>query len=132
MVNPRDELSLKRIVRLIPGIGAKGADRLWREFKNAHGKLQPGAKPRGHSSRLDPLDAAGKNVHLHAGISVRHVDRGSTGANACGIEHAGGRVPGVLGKYAQTKPSDAVEAYATVGEISDVFRDLWGEYRESN
>jgi methylmalonyl-CoA mutase N-terminal domain/subunit len=23
-----------------------------------------------------------------------------------------------------------VEAYATVGELSDVFRDVWGEYRQ--
>ncbi|UCD63716.1 MAG: methylmalonyl-CoA mutase [Candidatus Zixiibacteriota bacterium] len=27
---------------------------------------------------------------------------------------------------------DAVENYATVGEISDVFRQVWGEYRERN
>ena len=27
--NPRDELSFKRIVRLLPGIGGKGADNLW-------------------------------------------------------------------------------------------------------
>ncbi|RME19021.1 MAG: methylmalonyl-CoA mutase, partial [Candidatus Zixiibacteriota bacterium] len=27
---------------------------------------------------------------------------------------------------------NAVEAYATVGEISDAFREIWGEYRETN
>jgi methylmalonyl-CoA mutase N-terminal domain/subunit len=27
---------------------------------------------------------------------------------------------------------DAVRAYATLGEIMDVFRDVWGEYRESS
>ncbi len=27
--NPRDELAFKRLARLLPGIGAKGADRLW-------------------------------------------------------------------------------------------------------
>jgi len=26
---------------------------------------------------------------------------------------------------------EAVEAYATVGEISDVFRQLWGEYHDN-
>ena len=30
--NPRDELSFKRIAQLLPGIGAKGADKLWRKF----------------------------------------------------------------------------------------------------
>src|SRR5436309_873389 len=32
VTNPRDELSLKRIVQLLPGIGGKGADRLWKAF----------------------------------------------------------------------------------------------------
>src|SRR5438093_9721437 len=30
--NPRDELSFKRVVRLLPGIGGKGADKLWKLF----------------------------------------------------------------------------------------------------
>jgi DNA helicase-2/ATP-dependent DNA helicase PcrA len=30
--NPRDELSFKRIAQLLPGIGAKGADKLWSKF----------------------------------------------------------------------------------------------------
>ena len=30
--NPRDELSFKRLAQLLPGIGGKGADKLWRVF----------------------------------------------------------------------------------------------------
>jgi DNA helicase-2/ATP-dependent DNA helicase PcrA len=33
VANPRDELSFKRIVQLLPGIGGKGADRLWQAFQ---------------------------------------------------------------------------------------------------
>jgi len=32
VTNPRDELSFKRIVRLLPGVGGKGADKLWSRF----------------------------------------------------------------------------------------------------
>jgi len=32
VVNPRDEVSFKRIVQLLPGIAAKGADKLWANF----------------------------------------------------------------------------------------------------
>jgi DNA helicase-2/ATP-dependent DNA helicase PcrA len=32
IVNPRDELAFKRIVRLLEGVGAKGADKLWSAF----------------------------------------------------------------------------------------------------
>ncbi len=32
VTNPRDELSFKRLVQLLPGIGGKGADKLWQRF----------------------------------------------------------------------------------------------------
>lgn len=44
--NPRDELAFKRIVRLLPGIGGKSADKLWNCFLEAmHQKAEliPGA-----------------------------------------------------------------------------------------
>ena len=35
VTNPRDELAFKRLVQLLPGIGAKGADKLWKQFSTA-------------------------------------------------------------------------------------------------
>jgi DNA helicase II / ATP-dependent DNA helicase PcrA len=32
-INPQDELSFKRVARLLPGIGGKGADKLWQVFQ---------------------------------------------------------------------------------------------------
>ncbi len=32
--NPTDELSFKRLVRLLPGVGGKGADKLWQRFSS--------------------------------------------------------------------------------------------------
>jgi DNA helicase-2/ATP-dependent DNA helicase PcrA len=32
VTNPRDELAFKRLVQLLPGVGGKGADKLWRVF----------------------------------------------------------------------------------------------------
>ena len=32
VANPKDEVSLKRLVLLLPGIGAKGADKIWQTF----------------------------------------------------------------------------------------------------
>jgi len=34
-MNPRDELSFKRLVQLLRGIGGKGADKLWKQFQAA-------------------------------------------------------------------------------------------------
>jgi DNA helicase-2/ATP-dependent DNA helicase PcrA len=33
VANPRDEISFKRLVQLLPGIAAKGADKLWQSFQ---------------------------------------------------------------------------------------------------
>ena len=35
VVNPRDEIAFKRVIRLLPGVGGRTADRLWRAFHNA-------------------------------------------------------------------------------------------------
>jgi DNA helicase-2/ATP-dependent DNA helicase PcrA len=35
VTNPRDELAFKRLVQLLPGIGGKGADKLWKTFSSA-------------------------------------------------------------------------------------------------
>jgi DNA helicase-2/ATP-dependent DNA helicase PcrA len=37
ITNPRDELALKRMVRLLDGVGGKTADRIWNAFKEAPG-----------------------------------------------------------------------------------------------
>jgi DNA helicase-2/ATP-dependent DNA helicase PcrA len=44
IVNPRDELAFKRIVQLLPGIGGKGAERLWAAFQKQFPTAQ-GAHP---------------------------------------------------------------------------------------
>jgi DNA helicase-2/ATP-dependent DNA helicase PcrA len=41
-VNPRDELSFKRLVQLLPGVGAKGADKLWKKFVDCSAAASPG------------------------------------------------------------------------------------------
>jgi DNA helicase-2/ATP-dependent DNA helicase PcrA len=41
VANPRDELSFKRIAQLLPGVGGKGAEKLWRVFQAEHGEPNP-------------------------------------------------------------------------------------------
>jgi len=36
IVNPRDETAFKRLVRLLPGVGAKSADRIWISFQTGY------------------------------------------------------------------------------------------------
>ena len=41
VTNPRDELAFKRLVQLLPGIGGKGADKIWKEYvAKAEGRRQ--------------------------------------------------------------------------------------------
>lgn len=49
--NPRDELAFKRIVQLLPGIGAKGADKLWKCFETSGVETPEGLAVRLQSCR---------------------------------------------------------------------------------
>jgi DNA helicase-2/ATP-dependent DNA helicase PcrA len=51
VMNPRDELSFIRIVQLLPGIGGKGAEKLWKVFNAS-----------GHSSLARALQACAEQV----------------------------------------------------------------------
>jgi len=44
VLNPRDELSFKRITQMLPGVGGKGADKLWKCFQERFHSIQAQAK----------------------------------------------------------------------------------------
>jgi DNA helicase-2/ATP-dependent DNA helicase PcrA len=50
--NPRDELAFKRLVRLLPGVGGKTADRLWTQFRPP-----PGSAPASLAAALQACAA---------------------------------------------------------------------------
>ena len=52
--NPLDELACKRLLQLMPGIGGKGADRLWNQFRS---KLPAGPLPPSEDERAAPSTA---------------------------------------------------------------------------
>ena len=40
--NHRDEIAFKRVVQMLPGVGGKGADKLWKQFTGLEPELEPG------------------------------------------------------------------------------------------
>lgn len=44
VANPQDELAFKRLVQMMPGVGGKAAEKLWRSFQAHHMALLPGEK----------------------------------------------------------------------------------------
>ena len=56
LTNPRDELAFKRVVQLLPGIGGKGADKLWLQFSSKLNGARPeGPGPEGPALRIAPV-----------------------------------------------------------------------------
>jgi DNA helicase-2/ATP-dependent DNA helicase PcrA len=53
VTNPRDELAFKRLVQLLPGIGGKGADKIWKEYEQ---------KSEGGSLKAEVPAAEGQNI----------------------------------------------------------------------
>jgi DNA helicase-2/ATP-dependent DNA helicase PcrA len=63
--NHRDELSFKRLAQLLPGIGGKGADKLWKVFAGASAKSEPAAEP-------SPAAADASSDAEHATPNTQH------------------------------------------------------------
>jgi DNA helicase II / ATP-dependent DNA helicase PcrA len=51
VANPQDELAFKRLVQLLPGIAARGAEKIWQKFATGHGSRIPGP---GNEQRAAP------------------------------------------------------------------------------
>ena len=58
IANPRDEVAFKRMVKLLPGIGGKSADNLWRAWE---GKLNEQGEVTSWSERLLPMAVGAKS-----------------------------------------------------------------------
>jgi DNA helicase-2/ATP-dependent DNA helicase PcrA len=52
VTNPRDELAFKRLVLLLPGIGGKGADKLWQAFQNSSRREEAHSEIRNPKSEI--------------------------------------------------------------------------------
>jgi len=76
VTNPRDELSFKRLTQLLPGIGGKGAEKLWQEFvaliqspkSPAPGGIESGTA-RGHEVIGRALQGCAKSVPKKAAVA---------------------------------------------------------------
>ena len=61
VVNPRDEVAFKRMVRLLPGIGARSAEQLWNETSRAMEAAAPSGPPASFRDLLLPLKVSAKS-----------------------------------------------------------------------
>jgi DNA helicase-2/ATP-dependent DNA helicase PcrA len=52
IANPRDELSFKRLAQLLPGVGGKGADKLWKIFDAGFKMRDAGSTTQAPASRI--------------------------------------------------------------------------------
>jgi DNA helicase-2/ATP-dependent DNA helicase PcrA len=56
VTNSRDELSFKRLAQLLPGIGGKGAEKLWRAFETGNPKPETRRPKEDRSPKSEPND----------------------------------------------------------------------------
>src|SRR5438477_7626349 len=71
VANPRDEVAFKRMVKLLPGIGNRSADNLWREWEGSLGPVAGVADP-GSQSAETPAgvgDPGSENTSTPAGVT---------------------------------------------------------------
>jgi DNA helicase-2/ATP-dependent DNA helicase PcrA len=66
--NPQDELAFKRLAELLPGIGGKGAEKLWREFDKHRPPTAP-PSPATLPPDQDDAAAAAPNAEVKADVA---------------------------------------------------------------
>ena len=67
VANPRDEIAFKRVALLLPGIGAKGAEKIWKIFS---AKMEDGrSKMKNRPSNTDKSELQSTNSHLPSCIA---------------------------------------------------------------
>ncbi len=113
-VNPRDEVSFKRLARLMPGIAAKGADKLWQAFsaKIAHRELK--------AEKDHPL-ALGRDALPRVQADPQIGPTGSMTRD--GVRGGRNSLAAVLQSCAKSVPAKAVSAWAqftaTLAQLAD-------------
>ena len=103
--NPRDEVSFKRLVELLPGVGAKAAEKLWAAF-NAE-PLTPSLSP-SDGERVDDRPGEGR---IGETSNIEH----STTNNQSRTEHATRKTAAIaaaLQKCAKAVPKKAASGWA--------------------
>src|SRR5208282_5533396 len=97
VVNPQDEIAFKRLAQLLPGIAAKGADKIWKIFSE---KIADGR------SKMEDQPATGDNPQLPSPNS-----------------HLPPRIAAALQACAKSIPAKAATAWAqfvaTISQLED-------------
>ncbi len=96
VTNPRDELSFKRLAQMLPGIGGKGADKLWRAFAPGTPKSE-GRSPKEGRNPKSEQGAAPAPTAADQSSDTQHATRTTPPSPALSLaprlQHCAGAVP---------------------------------------
>lgn len=79
VANPRDEVSFKRLAQLLPGIGAKGADKLWLNFQSEYAETLTRNVEVSRAADIEPLK--GENVEAGREMDASRLRRFNASTN---------------------------------------------------
>jgi DNA helicase-2/ATP-dependent DNA helicase PcrA len=108
VVNPQDEIAFKRLAQLLPGIAAKGADKIWKKFREGleSGALVP-AQEQTRTSESQPQTPAARRQSPESGAPTSGIRPLASALQAC----------------AKSIPSKAATAWAqfvaTISQLED-------------
>jgi DNA helicase-2/ATP-dependent DNA helicase PcrA len=110
VANPQDEISFKRIVKLVPGIGAASADALWNQVSEA---VRHGRDPRFDEQAVPPKARPGLRQLREALAQIRALRSQPSEMIRC-VLHEGGYSEALKVRYA-----NAQARYDDVVQLSD-------------
>jgi DNA helicase-2/ATP-dependent DNA helicase PcrA len=146
VTNPRDEFAFKRLVQLLPGIGGKGADKLWKAFELGSPKSEVRSPKQGRSPKSEPDDSqspatpdqpsvtqhATRNTHHPPALSLAHRLQACAGAVPKKTSVAWAQFVATIGQLeAKEIRDDASKMIGLVIEAGyeDYLEDSYANYR---
>jgi len=124
VANPQDELAFKRLVQLLPGIAAKGAERIWQIFSAKMNVAQ--ASPPAGSPGIPPGVPTGGATPLHPAVgtaALRRLAEKGAAADSFRTPHSAFRIGPALQACSQSVPAKAATAWKqfvdTISQLED-------------
>jgi len=113
VTNPKDELSFKRLVELLPGVGGKGADKIWNQLNAERGvrSAEQGVETSNIEPRTLNLERGEVGEAANVELKTEHEARNTEAVSSPAARHPP-LLAAALQKCARAVPKKAATAWA--------------------
>jgi len=127
VINPQDEISFKRLVQLLPGIGAKGAAKLWERLRDEGSERAADKSPVEEGSET-PNSKLQTSPEQREARDERGSNTSAPGLDSEGFERANSEIPNPGATGQGERPHVAVALQRIAGHVPKKTAVAWAQF----